>query len=103
MTIAPLFLRDATRRGRSGSTACFALVRRVSVPLHEPDRRQHPAGNKAITDAQVRRAAEQARAASFISAFRRVRHRAAGARWRVSLGQKQLISIARAFAFDPSS
>ncbi|HKB70843.1 MAG TPA: ABC transporter ATP-binding protein [Thermoanaerobaculia bacterium] len=59
-------------------------------------------GNRAITDAQVRRAAEEARAAGFIERLPRgydtvLQERGGG----LSAGQKQLISIARAFAFDP--
>ena len=59
-------------------------------------------GNRAITDVQVRRAAEEARAAGFIERLPRgydtvLQERGGG----LSAGQKQLISIARAFAFDP--
>ncbi len=59
-------------------------------------------GNRAITDAQVRRAAEEARAASFIERLPQgyatvLQERGGG----LSAGQKQLLSIARAFAFDP--
>jgi ATP-binding cassette subfamily B protein len=59
-------------------------------------------GNGAITDAQVRRAAEEARAASFIERLPQgystvLQERGGG----LSAGQKQLLSIARAFAFDP--
>ena len=59
-------------------------------------------GNRGITDAQVRRAAEEARAAGFIERLPQgydtvLQERGGG----LSAGQKQLLSIARAFAFDP--
>jgi ATP-binding cassette subfamily B protein len=59
-------------------------------------------GNRSITDAQVRRAAEEARAATFIERLPQgyatvLQERGGG----LSAGQKQLLSIARAFAFDP--
>jgi ATP-binding cassette subfamily B protein len=115
-TIASLFLRfyDAT----SGSVrvdgedvrrfALDDLRRRFAVVLQDPFLFTSSIadnirlGNRAITDAQVRRAAEQARAASFIErlpkGYATVLQERGGA---LSSGQKQLISIARAFAFDP--
>jgi ATP-binding cassette subfamily B protein len=115
-TIASLFLRfyDAT----SGSVrvdgedvrrfALDDLRRRFAVVLQDPFLFTSSIadnirlGNRSITDAQVRRAAEQARAASFIErlpdGYATVLQERGGA---LSSGQKQLISIARAFAFDP--
>ena len=59
-------------------------------------------GNRAITDQQIAWAASEVRASSFIERLpesfgSRVRERGAG----FSVGQKQLISFARALAFDP--
>ena len=59
-------------------------------------------GNRGITDARVRRAAREARAAAFIERLPNgydtvLQERGGG----LSAGQKQLLSIARAFAFDP--
>lgn len=60
-------------------------------------------GNEAIDDARIEWAAREVRAASFIEKLperfdAKVRERGAG----FSVGQKQLISFARALAFDPS-
>ncbi|HET9469761.1 MAG TPA: ATP-binding cassette domain-containing protein, partial [Usitatibacter sp.] len=59
-------------------------------------------GTAAISDARIRRAAEEARAAGFIERLPQgyatvLQERGGG----LSAGQKQLLSIARAFAFDP--
>ena len=59
-------------------------------------------GNRAITDDQLRQAATQVHADSFIRKLpekygAELRERGAG----LSVGQKQLISFARALAFDP--
>jgi len=59
-------------------------------------------GNQSIDDARVREAAEQVNAAGFISKLSdgyatELDERGAG----ISVGQKQLISFARALAFDP--
>jgi len=115
-TIASLFLRfyDATAgtvRVDGEDVRRFALDdlrRRFAVVLQDPFLFTSTIadnirlGNRAITDAQVRRAAEEARAASFIermpNGYGTVLQERGGA---LSAGQKQLISIARAFAFDP--
>jgi len=60
-------------------------------------------GNSSITDEQIRDAARQVNADSFISKLNggyasELHERGAG----ISVGQKQLISFARALAFDPS-
>ena len=59
-------------------------------------------GNRRISDGQIRAAAREARAAGFIEKLPRgyetvLQERGGG----LSAGQKQLLSIARAFAFDP--
>ena len=59
-------------------------------------------GNRAISDERIRSAAREARAASFIERLPEqydtvLQERGGG----LSAGQKQLLSIARAFAFDP--
>lgn len=59
-------------------------------------------GNNAITDERIRWAAQEVRASEFINQLphqfvTKVRERGAG----FSVGQKQLISFARALAFDP--
>jgi ATP-binding cassette, subfamily B, multidrug efflux pump len=59
-------------------------------------------GNRAITDAQVRRAAEAVHANAFIERLPNGYESAVAERGAtLSVGQKQLLSFARALAFDP--
>jgi ATP-binding cassette subfamily B protein len=115
-TVASLFLRfyDATAGAvevDGEDVRRFDLTdlrRRFAVVLQDPFlftasiAENIRLGNRGITDMQVRRAAEQARAAGFIErlpgAYDTVLQERGGG---LSAGQKQLISIARAFAFDP--
>jgi len=115
-TIASLFLRfyDATRgrvRVDGEDVRRFDLddLRgRFAVVLQDPFlftasiAENIRLGNRSITDSQIRRAAEEARAAPFIeklpAGYETVLQERGGG---LSAGQKQLISIARAFAFDP--
>lgn len=115
-TIASLFLRfydatqgtvrvdeeDVRRFDLSDLRGRFAVVLQDPFLFTTSIAENIRLGNPAITDARIRLAAGEARAAEFIERLPEgyatvLQERGGG----LSAGQKQLISIARAFAFDP--
>lgn len=82
--------------------ACFSVVPQDGFLFSDDISANIRLGNKAISDEQLREAARQVNADGFINKLSNrystdLHERGAG----ISVGQKQLISFARALAFDP--